>query len=296
MFHTRLGCSSISFRHQDLPAALRTIGGLGFEEIDLGALPGVCNHVPYDLDADAITAVAADVAASGLRVRSVNGDIGDLNAALDADRQAARDLHLDALLTLTAKTGAKALVLPCGALNHEPVRSLEEDLDTIAAQLVRAGERAAEFGVELWTESLHFLRFCWNLERAERLAHRLAGSGVGVVMDFSHIVASGEDPLEYIERHQGRITHVHLRDAVPGNINLSIGNGRADFAAGLRSLAARGYSGHFSLELETRDVTHDERPAAAAQAASLITDLIRPRTPAGDPNHPRNLNNRQGAS
>ncbi|MDV8149904.1 sugar phosphate isomerase/epimerase [Arthrobacter sp. B10-11] len=274
MFNSRLGCSSISFRHQDLGTALRTISGLGFEEIDLGALPGVCDHVPYELDADAVSAVTADVAASGLRVRSVNGDIGDLNAVLDAGRQADRERHLEALLTLTANIGAKALVLPCGALGHDPVRSIDEDLDTIVAQLIHAGQRAAEFGVELWTESLHFLRFCWNLERAEQLAQRLAGSGVGIVMDFSHIVAAGEDPLEYLERHDGRITHVHLRDAVPGNINLSIGNGQADFAAGLRSFAARGYAGHFSLELETRDVTHDERPAAAAKAASFITDLI----------------------
>ena len=274
MFNSRLGCSSISFRHQDLGTALQTISGLGFEEIDLGALPGVCDHVPYDLDATAVTAVTAEVAASGLRVRSVNGDIGDLNAVLDAGGQAARERHLEALLALAANTGAKALVLPCGALGHDPVRSLDEDLDTIAAQLIHAGQRAAEFGVELWTESLHFLRFCWNLERAELLARRLAGSGVGIVMDFSHIVAAGEDPLEYLGRHEGRVAHVHLRDAVPGNINLSIGNGHADFAAGLRSLAAQGYTGHFSLELETRDVTHDERPAAAAKAASFITDLI----------------------
>jgi hypothetical protein len=32
--------------------------------------------------------------------------------------------------------------------------------------------------------------------------------------------------------------------------------------------------GHFSLELETRDITNDERPAAAAKAASFITDLL----------------------
>jgi sugar phosphate isomerase/epimerase len=274
MFNPRLGCSSISFRHQDLPTALRTIRGLGFEEIDLGALPGVCDHVPYELDSDAVAAVSADVVGSGLRVRSVNGDIGDLNAVLGDGQQADRDRHLDSLLTLTANVGAKALVLPCGALGHDPVRSLEEDLDAIAAQLIRAGGRAAEFGVELWTESLHFLRFCWNLERADRLARRLVGSGVGIVMDFSHIVAAGEDPLEYIERHQGRIAHVHLRDAVPGNINRSIGNGDADFAAGLCSLSAHGYAGHFSLELETRDLSHDERPAAAAKAASFITDLI----------------------
>jgi sugar phosphate isomerase/epimerase len=274
MFNSRLGCSSISFRHQTLPDALRSMADLGFEEIDLGALPGVCNHVPYDLDAGAITAVSSHLAASGLRVRSVNGDIGDLNTMLDAGGRAVRERHLDALLTLTASTGGKALVLPCGALSHEPIRGINEDLDTIAAQLSGAADRAAEFGVELWTESLHFLRFCWNLERAELLAERLAGSGVGIVMDFSHIVAAGEDPLEYIGRHQGLIAHVHLRDAVPGNINLSIGNGNADFPAGLLALASNGYTGHFSLELETRDVTHDERPAATAKAASFITDLI----------------------
>lgn len=274
MFNSRLGCSSISFRHQDLPTALRTIAELGFDEIDLGALPGVCDHVPYDLDAAAVAAVTAEVAASGLRVRSVNGDIGDLNAVLDAGTQSARDRHLDALLSLAAGTGARALVLPCGALSHDPVHSIGEDLDAIAAQLIRAQGRAREFGVELWTESLHFLRFCWNLERAELLAQRLDGSGVGIVMDFSHIVAAGENPLDYLGRHRGRIAHVHLRDAVPGNINLSLGNGEVDFAAGLRTLAAGGYAGHFSLELETRDVTHDERPAAATKAASFITDLI----------------------
>lgn len=274
MFNSRLGCSSISFRHQDLGTALGTMGELGFEEIDLGALPGVCDHVPYNLDSAAVAAVSAEVAASGLRGRSVNGDIGDLNAVLDGEGRAARQRHLDALLTLTAKIGAKALVLPCGALDHKPVRSVEEDLDLIVAQLVGALERAAEFGVELWTESLHFLRFCWNLDRAGLLADRLAGSGVGIVMDFSHIVAAGNDPLEYLARHRGRVTHVHLRDAVPGNINLSIGNGEANFAAGLKQLAAQGYTGHFSLELETRDVTHEERPAAAANAASFISDLI----------------------
>ena len=274
MFHSRLGCSSISFRHQELGQALRTMRGLGFEEIDLGALPGVCNHVPFDLDAAAVEAVSADVKASGLRVRSVNGDIGDLNAVLDADGEAARRQHLDALLTLTSNIGAKALVLPCGAVDHTPVRSVAEDLDLVAAQLAGAAERAAGFGVELWTESLHFLRFCWNLERAGQLADRLAGTGVGIVMDFSHIVAAGEDIQAYLDVHQGRISHVHLRDAVPGNINLSIGKGDADFAGGLKRLAADGYAGHFSLELETRDVTNDERPAAAAKAASFITDLI----------------------
>lgn len=274
MFHSRLGCSTISFRHQDLATALQTIRETGFEEIDLGALPGVCDHVPFVLDAEAVGTVAATVNASGLRVRSVNGDIGDLNRILTDGERSFRAAHLDRLLTLTAAIGAKALVLPCGAIDHEPLRGLEEDLDTVAAELIWAARRADEYGVEIWTESLHFFRLCFNTERAEQLTERLDGSGVRLVMDFSHITASGGNPLDYVDRFAGRIAHVHLRDAVPGDIRLSIGKGSADFAGGLRTLAESGYTGHFSLELETRDVENHERPAAAARAASLISALI----------------------
>lgn len=274
MFSPRLGCSSISFRHQPLSEALSTIGELGFEEIDLGALPGVCDHVPYVLDDAAVDRVAAQVTASGLRVRSVNGDIGNLNAELDEGQRAERAVHLDMLLRLTAAVGAEALVLPCGALDHEPVRSLEEDLRAVAGELSRAAERAAEAGVELWCETLHFFRLCWNLERARQLAERLGGTDVGLVMDFSHIVASGGDPLRFVETFADRIAHVHLRDATVGDINLSIGNGEADFAAGLSALERAGYAGHFSLELETRDVTHEQRPAAARAAAEYISSLL----------------------
>ena len=192
--HSRLGCSTISFRHLDLAKALSRISDLGFATIDLGALPDVCDHVPYVLDAPAVTAVAATVTASRLGVRSINGDVvGDLNRPLGRAGRAERDRHLEALLTLAAATGARALVLPCGALDHTPVRSLEDDLDLIAAELIGAANRAHDHGVELWTESLHYHRLCWNTERAQALTDRLAGSPVGVVMDFSHIVASGGD-------------------------------------------------------------------------------------------------------
>src|SRR5689334_4935495 len=128
MIHSPLGCSTISFRHLPLGRALRRIAAIGFAEIDLGALPGVCNHVPYELDSAAVDAVTETVRASGLRVRSINGDIGDLNRPLDAVGRAGRDAHLEKLLTLTAAAGAHALVLPCGALDHQPLASIDDDL------------------------------------------------------------------------------------------------------------------------------------------------------------------------
>lgn len=274
MIHGRLGCSTISFRHLALDRALGWIAALGFAEIDLGALPGVCDHVPYALDRDAVDGVTETVHASGLRVRSVNADVGDLNRLLDSEACAARDRHLEMLLALTAAVGAQALVLPCGALDHRPLKSLDDDLDLVAQELTRAAGRAADHGVGVWTESLHFHRLCANIERAQQLTDRLAGTPVRVVMDFSHIVASGGDPEEFVDRFGDRIAHVHIRDAVPGNINLSVGHGAVDFARGLKALADAGYAGHFALELETRDITDDQRPAATARAARLISDLI----------------------
>jgi sugar phosphate isomerase/epimerase len=272
-FHRRLGCSTISFRHQDLAKALATIAGLGFTEIDLGALPGVCDHVPFVLDAAAVETVAHTVTASGLRVRSINCDIGDLNVPLGNGARASRADHLDMLVALATATGARALLLPCGALDHAPVETLTADVDRVAAELVAAAATAAGAGIELWTESLHLHRLCCDVERAQLLYDRLPDS-VGIVMDFSHIVASGGDPVDFVDRFATRLTHVHIRDAVPGNINLSVGNGKVDFSRGLKQLATAGYSGHFSLELETRDITHDQRQDAAVAAGRFITELI----------------------
>jgi sugar phosphate isomerase/epimerase len=282
----RLGCSTISFRHLALPDALAVITDLGFAEIDLGALPGVCDHVPYELTADAVREVAAVVNAAPLRVRSVNGDIGDLNRPLDAGQRAERDEHLARLLELTAAIGAQALVLPCGAQQHDPISDLgdgldlDRDLNLVAAELIRAAVAAARAGVELWVEGLHYFRLCWNLDRARALADRLTGHPIGLVLDVSHVVASGASPEAFIDVFGERIVHVHLRDAEAGYIHHSIGRGEVDFPATYRALTAIGYPGHSALELETRDVSNDERPAAAAAAAAYITELFPATTPA----------------
>jgi sugar phosphate isomerase/epimerase len=272
-FDPRIGCSSITFRKLPRAEALATIASLGFATMDLGALPGVCDHVPFGLERQDIDAVAADVAASGLAVTSVNGDIGDLNEPVTGSAAKARADHLDRLLELTAALGARALVLPCGALDHSPRVDLDTDLDAVATALNEAGRRAERMGVELWTESLHYFRLSYDANRAARLHARL-DDGVGVVLDFSHVTATGADVGEFVRATGPRIRHVHVRDAVPGNIHISVGRGTADFAGGIHALAGIGYEGAFALELETRDVTDAERPAAALLAAKHISRLL----------------------
>lgn len=148
----RVICSTITLRHLPLPEALAGIAEQGFSGIDLGALPGVCNHVPFVLDEDAVEVVAAQVRASGLAVRSINADIGDLNLPIDAAGQAGRDRHMALLLDLAVAIGSTAIVLPNGAQSAEPVDSLDADIDRVAAQLARAADASEARGIELWVE------------------------------------------------------------------------------------------------------------------------------------------------
>jgi sugar phosphate isomerase/epimerase len=90
------------------------------------------------------------------------------------------------------------------------------------------------------------------------------------VLDFSHVVASEGEETD-AER---RIRHVHLRDAVLGDINRSIGRGQVHFAAAIEALTAAGYRGHYSLELETHDIDDGDRPTEAGRAGRYITGLL----------------------
>jgi len=268
----RIYCSTITLRHLPLEQALAEIADAGFQGIDLGALPGVCDHVPMALTSDAVASVAATVAASGLIVRSVNADIGDLNVPIDATARVARLDHLARLLELSVAIGARGLVLPNGWLDNAPRDDEAVDYARVAAELVDVDERARYHGIQLWVEAPHLHRLVHDVDGAERLFALLPDT-IGAVCDVSHIVASGGDPADFLARLGSRTRHVHLRDASAGYIHHSIGNGDVDFAATFAALRLAEYAGVLALELETRDVADADRIEAARQAARVVTDL-----------------------
>lgn len=266
----RLGCSTISFRQRPVSEALAVIRELGFDGIDLGGLPGVCDHIPTPLAGPADELVDV-VRASGLRTWAINVDPGPLNDP----RLGERDL-LDsgrALVGLAASLDA-AMIVPCGAQHREPFVDEATDLDRIARGLRLLGDLAADNGVRLLVEGLHHYRFCHTAERAEALLDRVPAASAGFVFDVSHVVAGGFDEVAFAREFAERIEHVHFRDAEPGDINLSIGRGRADFAGVVRALREYGYTGSYVLELETHDVAEQDRPAEAAAARADIAALL----------------------
>jgi len=186
---------------------------------------------------------------------------------------ASRQEHVQRLVELCQAIGSTGLMLPNGAQQHEPIVSLDEDLALVADQLSSIQAECVAAGLELWVEAPHFFRLCYDLERAHALASTLP-KDIGLICDVSHIVASGSTPRQFVNDFQHRIHHVHLRDAEPGYIHHSIGNGEVDLADTASALAEIGYTGKLSLELETRDVDNDERPEAALKAGCYISSLL----------------------
>lgn len=283
----RVGCSTISLRSRSLPEALAAISAQGFTEVDLGALPGICEHVPHPLPPDGVRAVAAQARASGLAVRSINADIGPLDDEALTSSEVRRRLRT--LVELAATVDSSFLVLPCGRPLVAGVstatgstgrtgaddRPVEAQIATVARALAAAAEVAVPAGVELLVEAPHSRRLCGSLERSARLYELLGDAPVGAVLDLSHVVAAGEDVRRAVDVLGDRIRHVHLRDAVRGDINLSIGRGEVDFAAAARALSTAGYEGHYSLELETHDVGDADRPSEAGRAGRWFSGLLR---------------------
>ena len=269
---SRLGCSTISFRRWPLPGALAEIKAQGFGETDLGSLPGVCDHVPIPLPAEQVDALAEQIVDSGVTVRLINADVADMD---DPDLDPAEiQRRLRTLVDLAKAIGTSTIMLPCGQQGIEPRTELSNDIATVAQSLTAAAEYVSAAGLQLLVEAPHSRRLCATVERSEMLYDALGDSPVGAVLDFSHVVASGDDEVDAVRRFDGRIGHVHLRDAVLGDINLSIGRGRVNFPAAIDALTTSGYQGHYSLELETHDISDADRPAEAGRAGRYITSLL----------------------
>lgn len=266
----RVGLSTISFRHRPLAEALDLIATTGATRIDLGAIPAVTDHVPVPFTGSA-EQVARQVQRASLAADAVNADPGDLN---DPDLDESRLGHtVDGLAALAAACGG-ALIVPAGRADRAPFVSARKDMALIASRLRCLARICERHGVRLLVEALHHRRFLHTIAAADELLDHCGPDTVGLVLDVSHVVAGGEDPTPWVRRRADRIERVHLRDAVPGNLNLSLGAGQVDFPAVIGALEEHVPGVDYILELETHDVQEADREADAVRSLTLIRSLV----------------------
>src|SRR5689334_5501029 len=265
-----VGISTITFRHRPLEEALRLIEGLGAVETELGAIPDVVDHVPVPFDGR-VEPYLDLLDGHRLRAGAVNADIGDINDP-DYDREALRTTT-EPLLRLASAVGG-SLIVNCGRQSWDDFVDESSDLEAIAGNLEHLSHLSADHGVRLLVEVLHHRRWIHTVERADRLLELVDPSVFGLVLDTAHLGASEEDAVAWAARQAGRIERVHLRDAVPGNLNVGIGRGTVDFGGVIGALETRGFTGSYILELETHDVEERDREADAQRSLELVTGML----------------------
>ena len=267
-FDSRLGCSTISFRHQPLPEALATIAGLGFTEIDLGALPGVCDHVPYVLDADrrrgrrahrrsrpgcrSARSTATSVTSTS---RSTSGHAGRRRATSTCSSPSPSPPAPARWCCPAARSTTRRSRRWTPTSTASPTNSRRQPTSPPRAASSCGPNRCTFTG-------------CAGTSNAHSCSPIVFPTRRCIVMDFSHVVASGGDPVEFVGRFgDAHRTRPHPRRR-PGQHQPLGRPRRRRLRRRTQGLATPDYAGHFSLELETRDVTHDQRPAATAAPAA----------------------------
>jgi len=265
-----VGISTITFRHRPLEEALRLIEGLGAVETELGAIPDVVDHVPVPFDGR-VEPYLDLLDEHRLRAGAVNADIGDINDP-DYDRESLRTTT-EPLLRLASAVGG-SLIVNCGRQSWHDFVDESSDLEAIAGNLRYLSRLSADHGVRLLVEVLHHRRWIHTVERADRLLDLVDAPVFGLVLDTAHLGASDEDVVAWAGRQATRIERVHLRDAVPGNLNVGIGRGTVDFGGVIAALESRGFTGSYILELETHDVEERDREADAQRSLELVTGML----------------------
>ena len=97
----------------------------------------------------------------------------------------------------------------------------------------------------------HFGSLLESADDYQYLIDRLDPAVVSFGPDTGHIVRGGQDLLQCLSTHLGRITHLHLKDATADHTWIGLGEGMCDFRGVFALLEANGYTGWVVAEEES---------------------------------------------
>jgi sugar phosphate isomerase/epimerase len=152
--------------------------------------------------------------------------------------------------------------------------------DLAMRALERVVRRAEGSGVRVCLEP------CWGTlacdrASAQRVLDRFGVADLGVTIDPSHFVMSGDDVPAMVCDWAERVGHVHLKDAFghAGRVDedfcfLLPGEGRVDWPGLLAALTDIGYDGAACVEFESFTLLDGPLRGDLARAATLTRELV----------------------
>lgn len=267
-FDVKIGINPISWSNDDLPSlggeipldtALREGCQIGYRGFELG------NKFPKEP-----AALRAKLAEYGLECVS-----GWYSGQLATDSVADEIERVEAHLAKLVFNGAPVMVYGevADAIQGRPEPLYKRPRFRSDDEWRAYGERLTAFGRHLADRGIvlayhhHMGAYVESPEDIDRLM-AATGPEVGLLFDTGHATFGGGDALALLERHIGRVVHVHCKDVRPNVIALARnrqwsflqavlngaftvpGDGALDFGAILRLLARHGYAGWLVVEAE----------------------------------------------
>lgn len=220
---------------------------------------------------------------------------------LDGDIEAEKD-RIRAQMDFFIAAGAPCIVYGETARSIQGDRSrplatkprlTDDEMRVYARKMTAFGEWCAEQGMPLSYH--HHMAAAVETEAELDLFMANSGPGIPMLFDAGHMAFAGGDVLRVIDRHHGRISHVHTKDVrmevirgldrtresfldavVKGAFTVP-GDGSLDFETIVRRLASHGYEGWFVVEAE-----QDPRKAPPLEMAKIgHRELLRVMAAAG---------------
>jgi sugar phosphate isomerase/epimerase len=262
-------CSSVVKSADTFENAMSLISAAGFKDIDLIAINTWAHINPAVLavDYDATLAnVDSVLKKNNLTMRAMN--IGMNKQMHDRKKESIESnlKELEALCKFMNYFGVKnAALQPLSKdYNRNPDDVLKDSVDALEEYYECTTKHGIALGLELHVHSPFE-----SLEAAKYVYERIPEATI--VFDPTHYISAGLK-LEDSEFVIDKAVHVHIRDAGPGQLQAKMGEGTVDFEWIVNKLAARNYTGHYSIEyLHTNDW---DALAEAVKLRDKLTGLL----------------------
>jgi sugar phosphate isomerase/epimerase len=242
--------------------SIEMLASLGFDYAE----PALSHTVA--LAPDALAAARERVAASGIRVETMNWFMPGTDIKLtgpDADRAKTR-AYVDQALALAESFGAKVIVfgspgarsVPDGFPREKAWAQLQDFLRTCGEVIQSRG-----YGMVIGIEPLRKpeTNIINTAAEALKLAREVDHPKIRIIVDFYHLAFENEDPAVILD---GRDMIVHLQIADPRERTFPTGDaGEPRYAAFFTNLRKIGYNGRISIEANSHALEKDGRASIA---------------------------------
>lgn len=214
---------------RDFARTLARVAELGFKEMEFaGYMGNSAGQVRSMLDANGLTSPAAHI-----------------------QLQSIRD-NLQGEIEFAQTLGQKYIVVPIVAANERTIADFHRHAET----LNRAGEACRAAGLKLGYHN-HDFEFATvagqgsgdagstGMRPYDILIGETDPELVTMELDVFWITRAGVDPLEYINKHPGRFTMLHVKDMDANGRMTDVGRGTIDFAGIFSHIDTGGFEHYF---------------------------------------------------